>query len=101
MSWIRFEEERPSLNSRIFALNADQLWWGDYNPDKTDGTIPFVPIFWIERPPFTEEEIAFSAIKAVESQEKTIEVKVGRKDEETGRKTFKESRSLSKKSRKK
>ncbi len=80
MSWIRFEEIRPEINARIFALNAEQLWWGDYNPEQPNGSIPFVPIFWIDRPPFTEEEIAFSAIKPVESEEITIEAEDGCQD---------------------
>lgn len=100
MSWKRFEIERPELDSSIFALNATQLWWGNYNPSKSEeNTPPFVPIFWIVRPIFTEEEIAFSTIKPVLSEEKKVED--GSQNEKISRETSQESGVSSKKSRKK
>lgn len=127
MSWKRFDEVRPEVNENIFALNAAQLWWGIYNPETSDGSVPFIPIYWIERPVFTEEEIAFSSIKPVELEKELIVVaeqeiteeflksgpsppqfpsfkqmrEDGQKNAQRSGQTVKESRGTSKKSRKK
>lgn len=116
MSWIRFEDETPKQNVRVFAMDTERLWWGTYNPENIEeGMPPFVPIVWAEMPVFTKEEIEEAALKnkpqvevlppteeSIKMAEEAIkEVEHRQENEKASRPSAEESGSISKKSRKK